>query len=95
MKFTIILEPIDGEGYTTYCPVLPGCVSEGNTLDMALSTMSEYMGFTLAIRHQEGYQIPQETTDIIVQEITRILQERSDAGLPLTIETREVEIDLP
>ena len=95
MKFTIILEPQEEEGYTTYCPALPGCVSQGNTLDEAMDTMSEFMVFTLAMRRQEGYQIPHETADIIGQEITRILRERSDAGLSLTIETREVEFDLP
>lgn len=41
MKLRIVLEPSDEGGYTAYVPTLPGCVSEGNSRDEALSNMRE------------------------------------------------------
>jgi predicted RNase H-like HicB family nuclease len=41
MELQIVLEPSDEGGYTAYVPTLPGCVSEGNLRDEALSNMRE------------------------------------------------------
>ncbi len=41
MKLQIVLEPSDEGGYTAYVPTLPGCISEGNSRDEALSNMRE------------------------------------------------------
>ncbi|HUW68057.1 MAG TPA: type II toxin-antitoxin system HicB family antitoxin [Candidatus Nanoarchaeia archaeon] len=41
MKFNIICE-IDEEGiYVVECPDLPGCLSEGDTLDEAIDNINE------------------------------------------------------
>lgn len=36
MKIKVVLEPSDEGGYTVYVPSLPGCISEGETLEEAL-----------------------------------------------------------
>ncbi len=41
MKLKVILEPSDEGGYTVYVPSLPGCISEGNTLEEALANIRE------------------------------------------------------
>ncbi|MBU0512879.1 MAG: type II toxin-antitoxin system HicB family antitoxin [Chloroflexi bacterium] len=41
MKFKVILEPSDDGGYTVIVPSLPGCISEGDTADDALSNIRE------------------------------------------------------
>jgi predicted RNase H-like HicB family nuclease len=41
MRFRIILEQSDEGGYTVYVPSLPGCISEGNTKEEALSNIQE------------------------------------------------------
>lgn len=41
MKLRIFLEPSDEGGYTVYVPALPGCISEGNSRDEALSNIRE------------------------------------------------------
>jgi predicted RNase H-like HicB family nuclease len=41
MKLRVILEPSDDDGYTVIVPVLPGCISEGDSVDEALSNISE------------------------------------------------------
>ncbi len=41
MKLQVILEPSDEGGYTVYAPALPGCISEGDTLDEAMANIKE------------------------------------------------------
>ncbi len=41
MKLQVILEPSDEGGYTIYVPALPGCISEGDTLDEAMANIRE------------------------------------------------------
>ena len=41
MKLKIVLEPSEEGGYTVYAPSLPGCISEGDTRDEALSNIRE------------------------------------------------------
>jgi predicted RNase H-like HicB family nuclease len=41
MKFTVVLDPSDEGGYTVYVPSLPGCISEGDTIEEALANIRE------------------------------------------------------
>lgn len=41
MRFKIVLEPSDEGGYTAYVPALPGCISEGDTVEEALHNIRE------------------------------------------------------
>jgi predicted RNase H-like HicB family nuclease len=41
MKLRVILEPSDEGGYTVYVPSLPGCISEGESIDEALANIQE------------------------------------------------------
>ena len=41
MKLKIVLEPSDEGGYTVYVPSLPGCISEGDTVDDAIANIRE------------------------------------------------------
>ncbi|MGL5944307.1 MAG: type II toxin-antitoxin system HicB family antitoxin [Waterburya sp.] len=41
MKLQVILEPSDEGGYTVYIPALPGCISEGDTIDEGLENITE------------------------------------------------------
>jgi predicted RNase H-like HicB family nuclease len=41
IKVKIILEPSDKGGYTVYVPSLPGCISEGDTFEEAISNIRE------------------------------------------------------
>ncbi|NEO86991.1 MAG: type II toxin-antitoxin system HicB family antitoxin [Spirulina sp. SIO3F2] len=41
MKLQVVLEPSDEGGYTVSVPSLPGCISEGDDLDEALSNIQE------------------------------------------------------
>jgi len=41
MRLRIVLEPSDEGGYTVYVPSLPGCISEGETVEEAMSNIRE------------------------------------------------------
>lgn len=41
MKLRVVLEPSDEGGYTIYVPSLPGCISEGEDVDEALTNIRE------------------------------------------------------
>jgi len=65
MKLRIVLEPSEDGGYTAYVPSLPGCISEGDTREEALTNIKEAI---------ELYLVPVEddlsyTPDVEVLEI--------------------------
>ena len=41
MKLKIVLEPSKEGGYTAYVPALPGCISEGETIEEATANLRE------------------------------------------------------
>jgi len=41
MDFKVVLEPDPDGGYVVACPTLPGCYSQGDTLDEALENIRE------------------------------------------------------
>ncbi|MBI2863970.1 MAG: type II toxin-antitoxin system HicB family antitoxin [Chloroflexi bacterium] len=90
-KFTVILEPEEGGSYSVHCPALPGCSSQGNSVEEALDNIREAIAGVLKVRQSERIPILAETPEIVTEEIRQILADRAEDGLPLTIETRIVE----
>ncbi|MEH2179361.1 type II toxin-antitoxin system HicB family antitoxin [Nostoc sp.] len=41
MNIKVVLEPSDEEGYTVFVFTLPGCISEGKTVDEAVENIRE------------------------------------------------------
>jgi predicted RNase H-like HicB family nuclease len=41
MKLRVVLEPSDEGGFTVYVPALPGCISEGDSIEEALANIQE------------------------------------------------------
>ncbi|MFO7447085.1 MAG: type II toxin-antitoxin system HicB family antitoxin [Ignavibacteriaceae bacterium] len=41
MKLKVVLEKSNEGGYTVYVPSLPGCISEGDTIDEAVNNITE------------------------------------------------------
>lgn len=41
MRFKVVLDPSDEGGFTVYVPSLPGCISEGDTVEEALRNIQE------------------------------------------------------
>ena len=47
MKLRVVLEPSEEGGYTAYVPSLPGCISEGESIQEALVNIQEAVGLYL------------------------------------------------
>ena len=63
MKLQIILEPSEEGGYSVTVPVLPGCISEGDSLYEAIANIQEAI---------ELYLEPDEISDkrnLIIREL--------------------------
>ena len=58
MKVRVVLEPSDEGGYTAVVPVLPGCISEGETKDEALANIREAIELYLEPVEDDLYAIP-------------------------------------
>lgn len=60
-RYTVVLIP-DAEvgGYTVTVPALPGCITEGDTLDEALENAREIIAFHLECLRAEGRAIPED-----------------------------------
>jgi predicted RNase H-like HicB family nuclease len=41
MRFKVVLEPSDEGGFTVYIPSLPGCISEGDSVEEAMKNIEE------------------------------------------------------
>jgi len=91
-KLTVIMEPEEAGGYSVHCPALPGCHSQGDNLREALTNIREAILLVLEVLHEEKLPIPGETPEIVTEEIRQILAARAEDGLPLIIETREIEL---
>ena len=91
-KFTVILQP-EEEGFSVICPAIPGCVSQGESLHEALDNIKEAIAGCLEVIREEHLPAPSETPELVSREIEECLKARAKEGLPLTIETREVEVE--
>ena len=92
MKFTVVLSPEADGGYSVVCPAVPGCVSQGDSLDEALANIREAILLCLDVRNEETLPLPVETPELVAEEIRACLKDRAEEGLPLTIETRETAL---
>lgn len=59
-RFRVLLELNEEGGYTVTVPVLPGCISEGDTREEALTNIKEAIELYLESLEADGEAIPQE-----------------------------------
>lgn len=91
MRYTVVLQP-EKVGYSVVCPAVQGAVSQGDSLEESLHNIVEAIVGILEVQREYGEEVPDETPEIVAEEIRAILAERAEYGLPLTIETHEVEV---
>jgi len=53
MKLRVVLEPSEEGGYTVHVPSLPGCISEGESLEEALTNIREAISLYLEPKEDE------------------------------------------
>ena len=59
-KFRVILDPNELGGYTVTVPLLPGCISEGDTKEEALANIREAIELYMESLQADGEPIPAE-----------------------------------
>ena len=65
-EFQVILTPDpDVGGYVASCPSLPGCYSQGDTVEEALANVREAIQLTVEDMKARGERIPSGTTGLI------------------------------
>ncbi len=70
-KFRVILEPNELGGYTVTVPLLPGCISEGDTKEEALANIKEAIELYIESLQADGEPIPtEETVEEAIVEVT-------------------------
>lgn len=69
MKFTVALLADQDKGYTAVVPALPGCVSEGDTVEEALDMVAEAVSLYLESGQEHGEEIPLELPGTLAGEV--------------------------
>ncbi len=69
LKYTAIFEPAEEGGYVVYVPALPGCVTEGNSLEEALAMTKDAISGYIASLKKHNEAIPEENHPSFVSTI--------------------------
>ncbi len=93
MRFTIVLCPEADGGFSVVCPAVPGCVSQGDSLDEALASIREAILLCLEVRRHGGRPPPVETPELVDEEVRACVEDRAEEGLPPTVDTRVLEVE--
>lgn len=62
----VIIEPDETGGYVVSCPSLPGCHSQGETIDEALANIREAIELYIEVLLEDGRPIPEDHLDRLV-----------------------------
>ena len=66
MRYTVLLDPDpNGEGYTVTVPALPGCITDGPTIDEALANAREAIAWHIEGLVASGDEVPREAPTLI------------------------------
>ncbi len=60
MDYTVILHKADEGGYWVEVPVLPGCYSQGETVEETLANVKEAIQLYLGVLKSEGKAAPRD-----------------------------------
>lgn len=61
LQYTIIIQAAEEGGYIAFAPSLPGCMTQGETLDEAKENITDAIGAYLEVLREDGDKIPRET----------------------------------
>ena len=70
MKFPVVLTTDEDGKYTAEVPIIPGCISAGDTRAEALENIKDAIALCLASREEERWELPAkhsiEHVDVVV-----------------------------
>ena len=65
LDFKVFLEPDEDGGYVVVCPSLPGCYSQGETVEEALANIREAIELCLEDLQERGEPVPDPSNVLI------------------------------
>jgi antitoxin HicB len=65
LDFKVLLEPDEDGGYVVVCPSLPGCYSQGETVEEALANIREAIELCIDDLQEQGEPIPDPSNVLI------------------------------
>ncbi|MDE3059079.1 MAG: type II toxin-antitoxin system HicB family antitoxin [Bacteroidota bacterium] len=65
LDFKVFLEPDEDGGYVASCPSLPGCFSEGDTIDEALDNIKEAIELCLEDLVAQKFPLPDTSKSLV------------------------------
>ncbi|KKP87880.1 MAG: hypothetical protein UR93_C0029G0006 [Berkelbacteria bacterium GW2011_GWA2_35_9] len=68
-KYTVVIEPQEPSGYFVTVPSLPGCSSEGETIEEALTMIKDAIDGYLDVAQEEGISIFTEQNNPIISSV--------------------------
>ena len=69
MRYPVVITPdLEDGGFVVECPALPGCVSEGDTVEEALENIKDAIEGCLAVMREHGDVIP-ESADALLASV--------------------------
>jgi predicted RNase H-like HicB family nuclease len=58
MRFPVVIYREETGGFSLVCPSLPGCHSQGETLEEALSNIREAIELCIEVMEEDGIPVP-------------------------------------
>ena len=69
LKYTVVFEPSDEGGYVASVPILPGCISQGDTFEEAVKMIKDAISGYLAVLKDKGEEIPHESEEVVISKV--------------------------
>lgn len=69
LKYTVIFEPAEEGGYVATVPSLPGCITEGDTLEEAMEMVKDAISGYIVSLEKHGEQIPVENGSTLMSTV--------------------------
>ena len=66
MRYPVIVRPdLEDGGFVAECPSLPGCVSEGETIESAMSNIRDAIEGCLCVLREKGEPVPEPSNTLL------------------------------
>ena len=69
LKYTVVFEPAEEGGYVASVPALPGCISQGDTFEQAVSMIKDAISGYLTVLKEQDEEIPKESEEVVISKI--------------------------
>lgn len=68
-RYKVVLEQEEDGGYSVHVPALPGCASQGDTLEEGLANIREAIKLYLWSLEDDGLPVPEDGRQVLVQDV--------------------------